>query len=264
MDDHDRWCENAGYYPATKKLGTDPSSIKAPEVSMPEYVQEVKNLLATCPPPKIKTRTDPQPKKKKKNTGVKTTKQKKKKGISFKHASFKRASRKIAKSQRKKKQATVVPVHSPPVVAPPTSPSNTGLLEVPPVHSPPVVAPPTSPSSMQGLLEVPTGIPAAALPQRQRTGKFNYTIDSPCGAKVEVQLRNKCFFVKCAANKQPIIGSPNFSWSKFNTIADAWHEVEKTTQWNLSPPKTSVPITKRKRSQQATQSADHGGPYDCY
>lgn len=73
------------------------------------------------------------------------------------------------------------------------------------------------------------GLPLEAYPQQAQRGQHSYTIGSASGAKVEVQHRNKCFFVKKTASG----GKPSHRTIKFNAenAAAQWALCKETCGW---------------------------------
>jgi hypothetical protein len=78
------------------------------------------------------------------------------------------------------------------------------------------------------------GVPLEAFPTSKPKGQHSYTVISPTGngARVEVQLKNKCFFLKAVADGQERPNaSPVFGWAKYKSAALAWESVKLAVGW---------------------------------
>ena len=74
-------------------------------------------------------------------------------------------------------------------------------------------------------------VPPGALPQQAARGRLSYTIKDGRGARVEVQLNNRTFYIKSVAGGHAPDVKPAVSWAGFATLDDAWEHVKSLTQW---------------------------------
>jgi len=90
------------------------------------------------------------------------------------------------------------------------------------------------PSVLLTLNDMP---PAARPNAGEKTGKFNYTVKDPVvgpygdQATIEVQLKNRKFYMKKTHTGTMIVGSPTVSWSKYADIASAWADCKSKLGW---------------------------------
>jgi hypothetical protein len=72
-------------------------------------------------------------------------------------------------------------------------------------------------------------LPEHCLPDGGCTGRSNFTKKDASGRTIEVQLENKCFYVKAYGPKKPYKTkaakpdkSPHVSWATHGSVAAAW------------------------------------------
>jgi hypothetical protein len=95
---------------------------------------------------------------------------------------------------------------------------------------------PKKKGSLQGTLKIPlhdVGLPEEAYPQRAGAGKFSYTIESANGARIEVQIRTKAYFLKKMAGglAVPADCSPLIAWKRHGGVIEAWAFAKERVQW---------------------------------
>ena len=64
-------------------------------------------------------------------------------------------------------------------------------------------------------------LPGECAPQSPKHGEFSYTIASPAGARVEVLLRSKAFYIKMTAAGE-VEGSRHVSWYRDGDAKATW------------------------------------------
>ena len=75
-------------------------------------------------------------------------------------------------------------------------------------------------------------LPAEALPQRKRVGKYSYALSDAAGNGVDVILRDKTFWVKKVAGEFP--AKRNFAWSCFGGPRGAWAALSAAVSWQAA------------------------------
>ena len=78
-------------------------------------------------------------------------------------------------------------------------------------------------------------VPVEAYPTSKRIGAYNYTIDNGRGARVEVNLKYKKFWIKkVSEGAKPLWergAIPTLSWQKLGGVETAWAMAKDLTGW---------------------------------
>jgi hypothetical protein len=94
--------------------------------------------------------------------------------------------------------------------------------------------------NLKEIDDVPSALRAHGFPEDSLPGsafgKYSYTVFGNAGCKIEVNVKQRHFRVIAVnADMDPKIGAPNFSFSKFGSLADAWAAVAERAGFYASP-----------------------------
>ena len=74
-------------------------------------------------------------------------------------------------------------------------------------------------------------LPAECLPPGASRGRLSFTIKNSHGARVEIQLNNKAFYIKGISGGQPVDFKPSVAWVSFDSLEEVWAHVKSLVQW---------------------------------
>ena len=82
------------------------------------------------------------------------------------------------------------------------------------------------------------GIPPEAWPCKLSRGHHNYTVRGPKfgahnGARIEVQLKERKFYLKSLSNSRTMVGTPSIGWK--GSVAEAWTVAMERSGWHDVP-----------------------------
>ena len=93
------------------------------------------------------------------------------------------------------------------------------------------------PSLDPAICETLLQLPRECWPQDSKTGRFNYTLygpehESSSRPVLEVQLKNKCFYMKKMSDGSGIKTSPTVAWKKYDSTASAFAFCKAHVKWD--------------------------------